>query len=363
MHARKLVWLLIPIPMFCAGFETGVVAGSDGGAHLTNAYPVITRMTNGTLVTAFSVSPKGNPDSYLVASLSSDNGKTWQTPMKVLDTPGMLDADPSILWDGHKLFVYSTSVKVGRKTIDDSHTMYATSDDGKNWSEEKEITLPFRYVVGKRHMVVTLLDGSYAMPFAWDIWAQRGTPARTEGEMDLMSGVLKSNDGVHWRAFGYIHAVYPKVTPYSTSGLCEPAVVELKNGELLMLARTGSNFLYESRSLDNGVTWSKAKRSPLMGHNTPAALWRLQDRPKEIIAIWDNSPLKRYPLSVAISADGGKTWSAPRNVAISDGPQVSYPNITQAADGEFVAVWQAQRSDGGRDVRWARFTRDWVLGQ
>src|SRR6185437_6088237 len=245
----------------------------------------------------------------------------------------------------------------------ESHTMYATSEDGKNWSEEKEISLPFRYVVGKRHMVVTLLDGTYAMPFSWDIWAQRGTPARTEGEMDLMSGVLKSNDGVHWRPFGYVHAVYPKVTPYSTGGLCEPAVVELSNGELLMLARTGTNFLYESRSLDNGVTWSKAKRSPLLGHNTPAALWRLEDHPKEIIATWDNSPLKRYPLSVAISADGGNTWSTPRNVATSDGPQVSYPNITQAADGEFIAVWQAQRSDGGRDIRWARFTRDWVLGK
>ena len=41
----------------------------------------------------------------------------------------------------------------------------------------KEIVLPFAYSVGKRHMVVRLLDGSFAMPISWDLWAQRGTPA------------------------------------------------------------------------------------------------------------------------------------------------------------------------------------------
>jgi hypothetical protein len=28
----------------------------------------------------------------------------------------------------------------------------------------------------------------------------------------------------------------------------------------------------------------------------------------------------------------------------------------------FVAVWQQVLPDGGRDIRWARFTREWVLG-
>ena len=36
--------------------------------------------------------------------------------------------------------------------------------------------------------------------------------------------------------------------------------------------------------------------------------------------------------------------------------------ITQATDGMFVAVWQQVLPDGGRDIRWARFTREWVLG-
>jgi hypothetical protein len=42
---------------------------------------------------------------------------------------------------------------------------------------------------------------------------------------------------------------------------------------------------------------------------------------------------------------------------------VSYLNLTQAADGALLAVWQAQRKEGGRDIRWARFSRDWVLSK
>jgi hypothetical protein len=342
-------------------FEIGTVAASDAGSHFTNAYPVIVRISNGRLVTAFSVTAKNNRDSYLAAALSDDGGKTWTPAAKILDVPGKVDADPSILWNGHQVFVYSTTVPIEAKLIASSQMFYVSSVDGKTWSQPQEIELPFRYSVGKRHMVVPLVDGTYAMPFSWDLWAQRGRPARTEGEMDLASGVLKSSDGIHWQPFGYLHTNDRKVTPFSTGGVCEPALVELRSGELLALLRTGTNFLYESRSRDNGVIWTDAKPSPLTGHNTPAALWKLEKHPDEIIVIWDNSPLNRYPLDVAISGDGGRVWSTPREVATSDGPQVSYPNITQASDGTFVAVWQKQKKEGGRDVRYARFTREWVF--
>ena len=354
---------LLPSILLAGDFESGAVVASDGAGHFTNAYPVIVRISTGRLITAFSVTAKDNPDSYLAASVSDDSGKTWTTPTKILDVPGKVDADPSILWNGHEVFVYSTTVPIGAKLIASSQMFYVSSTDGKAWSQPEEIVLPFRYSVGKRHMVVALVDGTYAMPISWDLWAQRGRPARTEGEMDLASGVLKSSDGIHWQPFGYLHTNDRKVTPFSTGGVCEPALAELRNGELFMLLRTGTNFLYESRSRDNGVTWTEPKPSMLTGHNTPAALWRLESNPDEIVVIWDNSPLNRYPLEVAISGDGGHTWSPARKIATSDGPQVSYPNITQASDGTFVAVWQEQKKEGGRDVRCARFTRDWVLGR
>ena len=110
-----MLFSLISMASPAGDFETGTVAASDAGSHFTNAYPVIVRISNGRLVTAFSVTAKNNRDSYLAAALSDDGGKTWTPAAKILDVPGKVDADPSILWNGHQVFVYSTTVPYRRQ--------------------------------------------------------------------------------------------------------------------------------------------------------------------------------------------------------------------------------------------------------
>lgn len=360
----KLWPALLPAVLAAAGFETGPVKRSDAGACHVNAYPVIARLASGKLLTVWAATAKGEKAARIVGALSADGGRSWSQPQTLIQTPGMSDLDPNILMDGKRVFVYSTTVALNMTRIDRSQVfMTQSDDDGAAWSKPIEIVLPFKYFVGKRHIGLKLIDGTLAMPFSWDLWAEKGIPARTEGEMNLASGVLLGKDGIHWTPFGAIHVWIEKRTPFSTNGVCEPALVELNNGELLMILRTGAAFHYESRSRDGGLTWDPPRPSTLVGHNTPTALWRMDQKPEEIIAIWDRSPINRYPLSVAISADGGHTWSPPKDVASSNGPQVSYPGITQASDGTIVAVWQQQLAEGGREVRWARFTREWVLGE
>jgi hypothetical protein len=182
--------------------------------------------------------------------------------------------------------------------------------------------------------------------------------------MNLASGVLLSKDGVHWTPYGQIHAWLEKITSFSTNGLCEPALVQLAHGDLLMIMRTGTMFHYESRSHDGGLSWDAPRPSSVIGHNNPVSLWRLEQKPEEIIVAFNNSPLNRWPLSVAISADGGVNWSKPRDIATTNGLDVSYPGITQAQDGTFVAVWQLELEEGVREeIHWARFSRAWVLGE
>ena len=364
MRTRLISIFVLLTGIGSGAFEAGSVFESDGGAFYTNAYPVVDRLASGKLLTVWTVFAKDNLDARIVGALSSNGGRTWSTPRTLIDIAGMLDADASLVVDGPRIFVYSTTVPMKMTRIEGSRIyMTRSEDEGATWSAPVEIPTRFRYFEGKRHIGLKLLDGMLAMPFAWDLWAERGTPARTEGEMNIASGILLSRDGVHWRPFGALHIWAPKATPYSTNGLDEPALVQLDSGELFMLMRTGTQFLYQSRSRDGGLTWDPPTRSPLTGHNTPAALWRLDQQPGEIVAIWNNSPLNRYPLSIAISADGGRRWTRPRDVATSNGPQISYPGITQAGDGEIVAVWQQQLPAGGRNVRWARFTREWVLGE
>jgi predicted neuraminidase len=158
-----------------------------------------------------------------------------------------------------------------------------------------------------------------------------------------------------------MYAQPQKLSPHSVNGVDEPATVVLASGEIFALLRTGSDHLFESRSTDNGATWEMPKPSPLIGHNAPAALWRLRGT-NNVVAVWDNSPEKRSPLSVTISRDGCKTWLKPKILSPANDRQASYPSVTQTSDGAIFAVWQEDRRDkNGRDIHWARFNTEWLL--
>ncbi|MEZ5344935.1 MAG: sialidase family protein [Pyrinomonadaceae bacterium] len=344
-------------------FETGSVRAPAFKGEV-NAYPVTSRTSSGAIFIAWSYSVPGNRDGKIVGATSTDNGKTWSEPVLVLDIEGKFDGDPCVIIDGDRILVYASSVIPPNKIDKSDIWMVESRDDGRSWSKPVEIKTPYNYFVGKRHIGLKLKDGTLVMPASYDLWAQEGIPAKTEGEMDLKAGVMLSKDGINWTPHIDLYLFKRKVTPFSTGGVVEPAIVELANGDLYMLMRTGTEYLYESRSKDGGKTWSEPVQSKLYGHNTPASLWRLDNSPKEIIAIWNNSPRNRFPLSVAISANGGKTWSKPKDVATSEKLQISYPGITQDKNGIFVAVWQEQLPDGGgRAIRYARFDRKWVYAE
>ncbi len=362
---RRLLLYLCPVLGLCADFETGAVIRSNQTDFFRNTIPQIARLGNGRLLTVWGAHTKENKTpGKIYGSFSTDDGRTWGTPKVLFEDSEKMHGDPNILVDGHRVFVFATRVYVPNK-IEKSWTMMIRSeDDGQTWSKPVDIGIPRQYVAGKQHNGIKLRDGTYMVGIAWDKWPELGMAARTEGEMDLTTGVLISKDGVKWTLHGAVHTfVVDKLTPGGTNGLCEPSLVELDNGEVLMILRSGDTHHWESRSNDSGLTWSAPKRSSLPGHNTPSALFRVQQNPTEIVAVWNSSPLTRYPLSSALSADGGKTWSKPRIIAQTDNLQASYPGITQTSDNTFVAVWQQVLPDGGRDIRFARFTREWLLGK
>ncbi len=97
-------------------------------------------------------------------------------------------------------------------------------------------------------------------------------------------------------------------------------MVLLPSGEIFALLRTADSWHYQSRSRDGGLTWDTPTPSPLAGHNSPSALCRLRNS-GDVLVVWNNSPLHRWPLDVAISTDGCQTWSKPRTLANTPGFQ------------------------------------------
>src|SRR5581483_1501340 len=193
-------------------FEVGVVHSSGGSRFQLNAIPQIAVLGDGRLMTVWAAGNAGGRSMRVVASFSADDAHTWSAPRILIDDPEKVDTDPNILVDGRRVFVYCTRVNIPNR-IDKSWTyMTRSEDNGATWSAPLEIAIPRQYISGKQHNAIKLDNGSYAMGIAWDLWAEEGMAARTEGEMNLSTGVLLSNDGVHWTLHGDLHATVEKVT-------------------------------------------------------------------------------------------------------------------------------------------------------
>ncbi|MCC6861604.1 MAG: exo-alpha-sialidase [Bryobacterales bacterium] len=359
---QLLFFLFLAGPASAAGLETGAVIKSDGGAFFRNTIPQVARMGDGRLLAVFGSVAKTGGNGRVYGAFSSDGARTWSQPRLLIDDPQMDDGDPNILVDGNTVWVYATRTRIPNDIRKAWTTMVKSADNGNSWSQPKEIFIPRQYTPGKQHNGIRLRDGTYAMGISWDLWAEKGMAARTEGEMNLASGLLLSTDGEHWTLHGNLYAQSDdKVRPGFTNGLCEPSLVQLSDGEILVFLRSGGPHHYEARSRDGGHTWTSPVPGSLTGSNTPTALWRNEKKPDEIVAVWNSNPLNRWPLVAALSSNGGRSWTAPRILA-NPGRQVSYPGLTQLPDGVLVAVWQESLENGGRDIRYGRFTREWLLG-
>lgn len=275
-------------------FQTGVISAFTGTGFVTSAYPVIDRLKNGRLVCVFSCIADEKPSKMNIAfSISDDNGLNWSKPQILFNHSGVEDADPSLLVDGDRILAFSTTVSV--PGIDSTDIYMRSSKDGLTWGNEVHTKKPYRYISGKIHQGHRLKDGTLIMGYAWDAWAEKGMPPRTEGEMDNRSGVLRSTDGGEsWSSGSDIN--YPKeikrLSPGSAGGLCEPATVVLSDGRIMALVRTVGNELYKTYSSDNGLSWDSPRPSGLTAHNTPAALWKL-DNSSDVLVAWNNSPVAR----------------------------------------------------------------------
>jgi alpha-L-fucosidase len=135
--------------------------------------------------------------------------------------------------------------------------------------------------------------------------------------------------------------------------MAEPCVAEVDGGRLLMLARSGSGFLYASWSDDKGDTWSKPEPTTLMSACSSLTLKTLPD--SRLIVFYNHAtPISkgaffpRTPLCFAVSSDGGKSWGQPV-IVDNDGVekrdrQNIYPSVCFMKEGMLV-MWSTHSAD------------------
>lgn len=223
--------------------------------------------------------------------------------------------------------------KVG-KEIDFWETWVQYSDDeGETWSEPVELVEGDRGGRGPvRNRPIILSDGTWL------------APASTELDRVWDAFIDRSEDGGKtWTATDKLELDRSII---EGEGVIQPALWESKPGHVHMLLRSSSGKICRSDSEDYGKTWSPIVETELPNNNSGIDVAHIGG---ESIALIYN-PVegnwgKRYPITVAVSNDNGKTWPIKLDIEKGEGDdELSYPSIFYE-DGHLVAsyTWNRDR--------------------
>lgn len=264
-------------------------------------------LKNGIIMFAYTRFTGGAADdanAELAAVYSGDRGKTWSLryePLIVNDAKqNVMSVSLLRLSDTEIALFY-----LRKNGADDCVPMMRISkEEGRNWSEAVSCVAEGGYYVMNNHRAVLLKSGRLLLPLARHA---KGGAKRTPRATFLCS--YSDNGGRSWK-----HSAELEGPAASRSGLQEPAVIELKDGSLMMLARTDQGSQFRSYSRDGGLTWSPAEASTIISPLSPASIARIPST-GDLLLVWNDHEnvdeahrAKRTPFCVAVSKDEGKTW-------------------------------------------------------
>ena len=270
---------------------------------------------------------KGGDDhapAEIAARYSSDNGRTWTTNDEIIvrNEGGMNVMSVSLL----RLKSGEIAMFYLRKNslADCRPVMRRSFDEGRTWSGPTTcITDDVGYYVLNNDRVVQLKSGR--LLFAVSKHSFDDSRFDNLGRVTTYSS---DDNGRTWRRGRSILEVRAPAGGASATvrAAQEPGVVELKDGSVLLWIRTDAGCQYMSRSTDGGISWSGPEPSALVSPLSPASIKRLPNG--DLLAAWNdhsNRPDeaakgqkrahgRRTPLTTAISADEGRTWTHVRNL-------------------------------------------------
>jgi sialidase-1 len=265
----------------------------------------------------------------LAARYRGDGGRTWSLrDVQVLRNEGLQNVmSVSLLRLGED----EIGLFYLRKNSSTDCRMYLrrSADEAHTWSEAEPCIPDEGYFVVNNDRVVRLRSGRLVVPAARHASAGTAFTARA-----VAVCYLSDDGGRTWRR----SASELEGPPESKSGLQEPLVAELKDGRLLMLARTDLGCAYRSHSSDGGETWAPAEATGLLSPLSPASVERIPST-GDLLIVWNDhrsvDPAlkgRRTPLSVALSKDEGETWGPSKTLAGDPDGWYCYTAIEFVAD-------------------------------
>lgn len=320
-------------------------AGDDGSAAFR--IPGLVTTNKGTLLGVYDVRYNSSVDLQehidIGLSRSTDGGKTWEKmrlPLAFGEYDGLPAAqngvgDPSILVDTKTNTVWIVAAwthGMGNQRawwsshpgMDLNHTaqlvMAKSTDDGKTWSAPINVTeqvkLPeWYFLLQGPGRGITTSDGTLVFPIQF-----------IDKTRIPNAGIMYSKDrGETW-----------KIHNYARTNTTEAQVAEVEPGVLMLNMRDnrgGSRAVYTTT--DFGQTWKEheSSRTALIEPVCMASLISVKAKDnvlgKDLLIFSNpNSTSARKNMTIKISMDGGKTWSANHQLLLDEDYNWGYSCLT-----------------------------------
>lgn len=282
----------------------------------------------------------------VIARSSADGGRTWGEPRVLQENVGKQNVMSVTLRrlkpdavDGPLGLFYL--VKNGPADL--KVYLRVSVDEAKTFGDPVCVTDRPGYHVMNNDRVTVLSSGRIVCPVAWDADIAR------KGGMHFVCRCFFSDDGGKTWKQGAGDVDLPR------RGAMEPEVVELRDGRLLMIIRTQLGHIATAVSTDGGDHWGEPGKLPVKAPESPATIRRVPAT-GDLLLVWNNNHEpkaghsgRRTPLTVAVSADEGKTWAHVRSLEADPAEGYAYTSVLFARDRVLLTYYVAD----AKTKRWS----------
>lgn len=310
--------------------ETVIVVPSTP-EHPHNGEADMIRLKNGDLLLAYGqwLQADGTGPAEIRCVTSRDGGGTWANDRVLLPNEGNVGTfSVSLLRLQNDEILMSYGVK---ESVDERKVYFRrSSDECRTWSPRVRLEVPPAWYSGytgiSNNRLIQLTSGRI-LAAAWAGWAKDRTILGFTAYSDDNGETWRKSDDVDIRT----------IDPSNTYGADDPAVIELKDGRVMMVIRTTLGYIAKCYSQDQGRTWTRPVRvRELEAPNAPATISRIPAT-GDLLLIWNRSKTERHPLNSAVSKDDGRSWGCIRTV--DDTSPSAYASITPVGDRILLTYW------------------------
>lgn len=258
----------------------------------------------------------------------------WTSPKQVVDAPNSMCWNPVLAkYPSGKLVLF---YRVGPDPRDAISLYKSSLDEGIHWSPAE--ILPAGITGPTKGKPVFDSNENMICGSSVEVGAPEDAFKATACWIEILSSDLK------WSKHG------PLEVPNKRFGCIEPVLFWRPNGLLKMLCRDRSNriglegWIWTAESIDGGKTWTELKNTSLP--NPDAGIEALLLRNGNILLIYNHSHINRHPLTIALSNDGGSSWTSLCNIEDESG---EFPSAVLDSQGlvHLIYAW----SSAGKEQR------------